>query len=152
MAGDARIAGMAVADPKEVAAVRAVVQTYFDGLHHADSRRLAQVFHPRAIYATVEDGGLLHRDMKTYFDVVDQRISPARRGEMRRDRILSIDFAGPDVASAFVTCAIGERCFTDILTLVRTGGAWQIIAKVFHGAPRDLAAATTEEASAACPM
>lgn len=117
------------------AAVQAVIGTYFDGLHHADSARLRQVFHPQAIYACASGGDWLYRDMETYFEVVDQRVSPASKGEARRDRIQSIDFAGPDTARAVVNCAIGDSYFTDFLTFVRQGGRWQILAKVFHAEP-----------------
>lgn len=114
---------------QEVAGVLAV---YFDGLHFADSRRLAQVFHPQAQYACVTDGTLLYRDMADYFAVVDARISPASKGAARRDEIVSIEFAGPVTARAVLHCAIGDRLFTDFLTLIKLEGRWQVISKVFH--------------------
>ena len=70
--------------------------------------------------------------MDEYFPIVDARPSPASRGEARRDRILSIEFAGPVTAFARVECAIAPKFFTDFLTLVKLDGRWQIIAKVFH--------------------
>jgi 4-oxalocrotonate tautomerase len=112
--------------------VAAVVATYFDGLYHSDTKRLAQVFHPRAQYVCVTDGTLLYRDMAEYFPVVDARPSPASRGEVRRDEIVSIDFAGPATARAVLRCAIGSRLFTDYLTFIRLDGRWQVISKVFH--------------------
>ncbi|WP_137112305.1 nuclear transport factor 2 family protein [Rhodobacter sp. SY28-1] len=116
-------------DFQDVAAVLAV---YFDGLHFADSKRLAQVFHPQAQYVCVTDGTLLFRDMATYFLVVDARISPASKGEVRRDEIVSIEFAGPVTARAMLHCTIGDRFFTDFLTLIKLDGRWLIISKVFH--------------------
>lgn len=112
--------------------VMAVLAVYFDGLHHADSALLAQVFHPNAQYVCVTDGTLLYRDMATYFAVVDGRISPASQGEARRDEVRSIDFAGPVTARAVVRCSIATRHFTDFLALIRLEGRWQIISKVFH--------------------
>lgn len=116
-------------------AVVKVLNTYFDGLYHSDTGRLAQVFHPRAIYASMSDGALLFRTMAEYFPVVDARPAPAARGERRRDNILAIDFAGPATATARVTCAMGAKRFTDCLTLILDEGRWQIIAKVFHHEP-----------------
>ena len=121
-------------DFQDVAAVLAV---YFDGLHHADSTRLAQVFHPLAQYVCVTDGTLLYRDMATYFPVVDARVSPASSGEARRDEIVSVEFAGPVTARAMVRCSIGSRDFTDFLTLIKLEGRWQIMSKVFHHDERD---------------
>jgi 4-oxalocrotonate tautomerase len=112
--------------------VSAALQPYFDGLYESDTRKLAQIFHPAAIYASATSGELLRLDMPEYFKVVDKRPSPASRNEQRRDKIVSIQFAGPATAFVHLNCAIGARYFDDFLTLVRLDGRWQIIAKVFH--------------------
>lgn len=116
----------------DFAGVAGVLGLYFDGLYFSDTKRLAQVFHPKAQYVSVTDGTLLYRDMAEYFPVVDARPSPASRNEDRRDEIVSVEFAGPGTARAVVRCAIGPRHFTDFLTLVRLDGRWQVISKVFH--------------------
>jgi hypothetical protein len=110
----------------------AALSLYFDGLYHSDVARLARVFHPRAQYVCATDGTLVHLDMSEYFPVVEQRPSPASRNEKRRDRILSIELAGPVTAFARVECAIGPKLFTDLLTFIFVEGRWQIISKVFH--------------------
>ncbi|AZV78669.1 nuclear transport factor 2 family protein [Parasedimentitalea marina] len=116
----------------EFAAVTGVLETYFDGLYHADTDRLSIAFHTKAIYATADEVPLLYRTMDEYFRVVETRESPASRAEPRRDRIDAIEFAGDNTAFARVRCSIGTRDFIDFLTLVRTNGTWRIIAKVFH--------------------
>ncbi len=113
-------------------AVTNVLLTYFDGLYHADTARLSKVFHPEAIYASATGGAFIRLAMADYFAVVDQREPPAARNETRRDEIVSITFAGADTALAIVRCAIGEKHFTDFLSLVRLDGEWRIISKVFH--------------------
>lgn len=123
---DAAIGASALAD------VTRVLQLYFDGLHHGDTTRLREVFHPQALYACATDGTLLARTMAEYFPVVDARPSPASRGEARTDRIVSVEFAGPVTAMARVECAIAPKHFIDLLTLVRLDGRWQVMAKVFH--------------------
>ena len=112
--------------------IEQILQDYFDGLHHSDTTLLRKVFHPRAVYASATDGELVHRTMDEYFAIVDARPSPASRNEARHDRVVSIDFAGPDTAVARVECSIGPKRFDDVLTLVRVDDRWQIIAKVFH--------------------
>ena len=109
-----------------------VLQEYFDGLYYSDTRRLARVFHPKAIYACATEPELLYRTMDVYFPVVDQRPSPASRNEPRRDEIVSIELAGPSTAFVHARCAIAPKRFTDFLTLVRVDGRWQIMAKIFH--------------------
>ena len=116
----------------DFAGVAAVLSLYFDGLYHSDTRRLAQVFHPKAQYVCVTEGTLLYRDMAEYFPVVDARVSPSSKGEPRQDEIVSVEFAGPVTARAVVRCVIGKRHFTDFLTLVHLDGRWQVMSKVFH--------------------
>lgn len=105
---------------------------YFDGLYDSNAGQLGRVFHEQAVYACASEGGLTHLTMEAYLPMVANRASPASRGEGRRDRILSIEFAGPVTALARVECAIGEKRFTDLLSFVRLDGQWRIIAKVFH--------------------
>ena len=113
-------------------AVTQALTTYFDGLYHSDTKRLRQVFHPRAIYACATDENLLYLTMDEYFPIVDKRPSPASKNEARHDRIRSIELAGPATAFARVECAIEPKHFTDFLTLVFVDGRWQIMSKVFH--------------------
>ena len=110
----------------------ALLQAYFDGLYTSDADILTQVFHPAALYATAVGGDLIHRTMPEYFDVIRQRPSPASRHEPRTDRVLHLDVLGEHTAFARVQCSIAERHFTDLLSLVRVAGRWQIMAKVFH--------------------
>ena len=119
------------------AAVTGVLETYFDGLYHADIERLGTAFHPKAIYATADETPLLYRTMDDYFPVVAKRVSPASRDEPRRDVIDSIEFAGENTAFARVRCSIGTKDFIDFLTLVRTDGAWRIMAKIFQITERE---------------
>jgi 4-oxalocrotonate tautomerase len=118
-------------DPR-FATIVEVLGRYFDGLHHSDAAGLGRVFHPQALYACASAGSLTHMTMDAYLPMVAARPSPASRGEARRDRILSIAFAGPVTALATVECAIAEKRFTDLLSLVLLDGEWRIIAKVFH--------------------
>jgi hypothetical protein len=116
----------------EFAAVVAVLETYLDGLYQSDTARLRRALHPQAIYVCATGEELVHLTMDAYLPIVDRRQSPASRSEPRRDVIVSIEFAGPKTAVARVNCAVGEKYFTDLLTLIHRDGRWQIIAKVFH--------------------
>ncbi len=112
--------------------ILAVLQDYFDMLYKSDAEKIPQLFHPKALYATVTDGSLLHLTMEDYAGVMAARISPQSRGETRRDSVTEIAFAGPFTATARVHCAIGPKYFTDCLALVKLEGRWQIMSKVFH--------------------
>lgn len=114
------------------AEVVAVLQEYFDGLHHSDTQRLRRVFHPQAVYATASHGQPLVLGMDDYFPIVDARPSPASKGEARTDEIVSLEFAGPVTARATLRCSIRPRHFVDLLTLIHVDDRWQVIAKVFN--------------------
>lgn len=114
------------------AEVVAVLQDYFDGLHHSDTQRLRRVFHPQAVYASASGPEPLVLRMEEYFPIVDARPSPAAKGEARTDEIVSIVFVGPVTALATLRCSIRPRHFVDLLTLIRSDERWQVIAKVFH--------------------
>jgi hypothetical protein len=119
-------------DSQRFAEIAAVLGLYFDGLYHSDADKLARVFHPRAIYACGTQGSLNLLTMDAYLPMVAGRPSPASRSEPRRDRILSVEFAGPVTALARVECAIGEKHFTDLLSFIWLDGHWRLISKVFH--------------------
>jgi hypothetical protein len=118
--------------PEVLQDLTGVLQTYFDGLHFSDTERLGRVFHPTARYVTATEGELLSLSMTEYFPIVDARPSPHSKGEPRRDRIVSVELAGPVTAFARVECAIAPKSFVDLLTLVHVDGRWQIVSKVFH--------------------
>ncbi len=118
-------------DPRYAAVVE-VLSDYFDGLYLSDTEILSQVFHPDARYVCATEAPLVNLGMDAYLPIVAARPSPASRGELRRDRIAGIEFAGPTTAFARVNCAIGPKYFTDFLTLILVDGRWRIIAKVFH--------------------
>jgi len=109
-----------------------VLSDYFDGLYHSDTSRLSKVFHPMAHYICATDGTFQYLRMDEYFPIVDPRPPPASRSEPRHDRIISIEFAGPVTAFIRAECSIGQKFFTDFLTLVCIDGRWQIVSKVFH--------------------
>ncbi len=113
-------------------AVRETLSVYFDALYECDVAKLERAFHPSAVYATADETPPLIRDMDAYFPVVAARVSPASKGEARRDSVDEITFAGDNTAFARVRCSIGTRDFVDFLTLIRIEGEWKIIAKVFQ--------------------
>ena len=116
--------------------VAGLLQDYLDGLYTSDAAKLGRVFHPDAHYVCASETPLVLKTMAEYLPMVAHRPSPASRGERRLDDIQAIELAGPATAFAKVRCAIGERLFTDFLTLIRVDGRWQVIAKVFHVEPR----------------
>lgn len=120
-----------------LAEVEALLRRYFDALYTSDAESLGEVMHPQAVYATADERPPLIRSMADYLAVVATRQSPEDLGEPRQDVIESISFAGDNTALAQVRCAIGQRQFTDFLSLIRVDGEWRIVAKIFHFKERE---------------
>ena len=117
----------------DVADVEKVLQTYFDGLYEGNTSKLGQAFHPVShLYSIGADGKAADMPRADWFKMVEGRPSAKSKGSERRDRIVSIDFSGPQTAFAKVECQIPPRYFTDYLTLLKADGRWQVIAKAFH--------------------
>ena len=122
----------------EVAAIEKVLQVYFDGLYEGDTGKLGEAFHPVShLYSVAGDGKAADMPRADWFKMVEGRKSAKASGSERRDRIVSIDFSGPGTAFAKVECQIPPRYFTDYLTLLKTDGRWQVIAKAFHTVLKD---------------
>lgn len=116
----------------DLAAVEAVLQTYFDGLHEGDTEKLAAAFHPCAHLYWDNKGEVGDLPREEWFALVKGRGSPKALGLARHDRILSIDFSGPETALAKVNCQIPPRYFTDYLVMLKTPEGWRIVSKVYR--------------------
>ncbi|MBS0219502.1 MAG: nuclear transport factor 2 family protein [Proteobacteria bacterium] len=117
----------------DVVEIEKVLQVYFDGLYEGDTRKLGQAFHPVShLYSVGSDGKAVDLPRADWFKSVESRPSGKAKGSERRDRIVSIDFSGPGTAFAKVECQLPPRYFTDYLTLLKSDGRWQVIAKAFH--------------------
>jgi Putative lumazine-binding len=86
----------------------------------------------RALHATAVGDAPLFTTMDHYFVVVEKRDPPARRGDIRKERIISIELFGPVTALVKLECEFFSKDFIDMLSLIKADGSWQIIAKVFH--------------------
>jgi hypothetical protein len=121
----------------DVAAIEKVLQVYFDGLYEGDTKKLGEAFHPVShLYSVDGDGKAADMPRAEWLKMVEGRKSAKSSGSERRDRIVSIDFSGPGTAFAKVECQIPPRYYTDYLTLLKTDGRWQVIAKAFHTVTR----------------
>lgn len=122
--------------PRDHQQVAALMEAYFEGLHHADSVMLRRVFHPQLAYICATDGDELYLDLDTYMTRVDGRTPPSERGDPRDEAILEIAFGSPRIARVTARMSMMGRDFLDYLTLVRHDAEWRIVTKVFTWVPR----------------
>jgi hypothetical protein len=117
---------------KPTAAVRRVLDDYFDGLYDGDTEKLSRIYHERVRLYCATDPELVELDLPAYLELVKNRPSSASRGDERFDRVLEVSVPSPTTAHARVECAYLPKRFTDDLTFVMADGGWKIIAKVWH--------------------
>lgn len=113
-----------------------IMKIYFDGLYHAESKILANVFHPDARYVNTVDGDYMNYSRREYFDIIEQRTSPASQGELCNDQILSIEFGGSHMAFVRAEMTMMGRQYIDFLTLTFDQNGWRIMSKVFTYSPQ----------------
>lgn len=114
------------------AAVKALIQTYFDALYNGDVAKFREVFHPACRLFTIADGKVVTFDHEPYMARVAGRPSGASRGDARNDRIVSLEVSSPTTAHACVRDVYAPHNFINELTFLKEDGRWWILAKAWH--------------------
>lgn len=112
--------------------IEKLVQTYLDGLHEGSVEKLQSVFHPEAHLYVEENGRLVDEPVPQWLERVRNRMSPAQQKFARRERIISIDFSGPETACVKLDLSIPPRSFTDYLIFLRLNEGWRVVSKVYR--------------------
>ncbi len=120
---------------KDTSLIFDLLSIYFDALYEADADKLSGVLRPDGIYVSTTPEDYLNRTIPEYLDVVSKREAPKARGELRDERITSIEFGGTNMAFVRLNMSMMGRRYTDFLTLYKEGGNWQIMAKIFSYNP-----------------
>ena len=115
----------------DIPEIRAVLQTYLDGLYEGDIDKLASVFHPTSALSYELNGELKVMLRDDWLNAVRNRQSAQAQGLTRHDEILLVDQSSPTTAFAKLKCAIPPRFFTDYLSFLKIDGRWQVAQKVF---------------------
>jgi len=111
--------------------IHQMLEVYFEALYHADPQALSQVICDDGLYVCTTPGDYMNMNIPDYLAVVEKREAPAKRQEVRREKVISIAFGGPDMAFVMLTMTMMGREYTDFLTLYRHTGHWKIISKIF---------------------
>ncbi len=108
------------------------VNTYFRALHACDTDLLDSVFHHDASLFDVDEGSLRVDPYPTWRGDVANRPSPASVGQARQDEVVSITWLSADSATVHVRLRILDEVFVDHLCLMRDGGGFRVVAKMWH--------------------
>jgi hypothetical protein len=111
-----------------------VLSDYFRGLHAGDVELLRSVFDPEAVLFAELNGASYRKSLDAYLDGVAQRSSPAELKEAFRMRVLSLEVLHDMAIARVHVPALGFN-FYNYLTLLRKGGSWRIVSKVFDDVP-----------------
>jgi hypothetical protein len=124
--------------PSSVRAVDVVVellervQTYLDALYDGDVALFESVMHPTVRLHSATEPTLVSLSLQDYLEIVAGRVSPRRRGDLRRDRLLGVTMSSPTSAHVRVENAYQPKLFADDLVFTRTAGQWWITSKTWH--------------------
>ncbi|MFW6078046.1 MAG: nuclear transport factor 2 family protein [Gemmatimonadota bacterium] len=130
MSASSAAAGIGRAE--EVAAVSAVAQLYLDGLLHGDVPTLERAFDPDAMLIGARADQRLEMTFHEWAESRrDVRLEPASD---YRHRIISVDIDGP-AAMVKVDLAWPDVHYVDYLSLLRIGGEWKIVNKIWMSEP-----------------
>jgi hypothetical protein len=111
-----------------------LLSDYFRGLHAGDVALLRSLFDPEAVLFAELKGASYRKSLDAYLDGVAQRSSPAQLNEPFRMRVLSLDVTHDMAIAKVYVPALGFN-FYNYLSLLRKGGSWRIVSKVFDDVP-----------------
>jgi hypothetical protein len=108
--------------------IEATIAHYFRAGDTASSAELRQAFHPAAMMFFVKDGGLTGVSQPEWWSRIDASKDPVKALSRR---IPVVDVTG-DAAVAKVLSEYPTHRFEDYMSLLRVGGQWRIVGKIFH--------------------
>ena len=122
----------AAPDPEE-AAIRVALEHYLAGHATGDGAHHRAAFHKVANLYFVRGDTVATRTGADY--IAGSPGKPAPDEAQRRRRILAIDRTG-DAAVAKIELDYPNAVLTDYMALLKTGGEWKIVNKIFTTAPK----------------
>ena len=110
----------------EIAAVRGIVEAYFRGLYTGDVSALRELFAPDAYLKAPG----LRRSLEEWLSAVATRPIPQQQGAAYAFKILSVEVIS-DQAMVKAECPLFEFFYVDFLGLLKEGGRWRIVNKMY---------------------
>ncbi|ANM30910.1 hypothetical protein ABI59_16995 [Acidobacteria bacterium Mor1] len=108
------------------AAIQGLMRDYFDGLYEGDVKKLKRVFH--------RDAGLkapgYRKTRDEWLEAVAQRPIPRDEGFAYRFSVMSSEIVG-EQAMIKASVPLPAADYVDFLGLLKEGGEWKIVEKIF---------------------
>lgn len=112
-------------------AIHRVLRDYVEGMVFADEDRLRSAFHPNCRIIGHFQGELEWLSVDDFAVAICDAGPVVAEGESPLWSVLSLDITG-DSASAKVVDDYADLRFTDYLSLLKIGGRWTIINKLYY--------------------
>lgn len=108
--------------------VRQTVQTYLHGLKFNDVASLREAFYPEAnLYFVKKDGSLGQLTQEQWYKGFEASAGREEEGELK---VVAVDVTG-NAASVKVREEYAKSVYTDYVSLLKLGGRWKIVNKVY---------------------
>ena len=118
----------AAQQPSEEKLVREAVETYLHGLKFNDVESFRKAFHPEAkLFFVKKDGSLGQLTQEQWYKGFEGSAGKEEEGELK---IVAVDITG-NAASVKVREEYPNSIYTDYVSLLKLGGAWKIVNKVY---------------------
>lgn len=114
----------------DISQISRVVQDYFDGLHYADTGKLARIFDD---HAWLSSPGI-RRTKQQWLELVASRPVPASAGYPYEYQLLSIELYA-EQAMVKLSCPLLGQHYIDFLGLLKEQQQWKIVSKMYAVAP-----------------
>lgn len=113
-------------DNSDFSDITAILNGYFDGLHHGDVAKLESLFHEDAWLKAPGS----RRSLNQWLTDVGSRPVPAQLNKAFDFKILAIDLV-QDQAMAKIHCPLFDFNYIDFLGLLKEDGQWRIVSKMY---------------------
>lgn len=123
----------------ELAEIRKVIDLYIDGVQHGHLDSLRQAFHPQASMFGYKGQDLFVTPIAGLYEYIATTTPPAKAGavgEQYTCTITSISVAGHAASVEMAMDGYHEHDFMDYFQLLKVGGRWWIVSKLFHADPQ----------------
>lgn len=118
----------AAQQPSDEALVRQTVETYLHGLKFNDVGSLRRAFYPEAkLFFVKKDGSLGQLSQEQWYKGFEGSAGKEEEGDLQ---VVSIDVTG-NAASVKVREEYPKSIYTDYVSLLKLGGEWKIVNKIY---------------------
>jgi len=125
--------GVRAQQQSEDALVRQAVEAYLHGLKFNDVTSLKKAFYPEAkLFFVKKDGTLGQLTQEQWYKGFEASAGKEEKGDLK---IVSVDITG-NAASVKVREEYPNSIYTDYVSLLKLGGEWKIVNKVYVAEPK----------------